>query len=202
MLVLPLCRKDCPDKIPTNLSIKLGEGADGEVFALQGEDDKVIKLSALFNYWDNNLLLDFSRIESVVKYIQSEQLPVYSKVYSFTKLAESQREIWGGKQQDYILYSYVMEKCFPLSEDEKKVFHSIVSHEDLGIEKNFSEPAVKKMLNGMSRGLDFDAERVIFFYRNFRKSPIHHMDLHVRNIMKDGLGNFKLIDFDRSVLEI
>jgi hypothetical protein len=201
MLVLPLCQKDCPDKIPPNLSTKLGEGADGEVFALHGEDNKVIKLSALFDYWDTNLAQEYSRIESVVKYIQSVPLPVYSKVFSFEKLIESQREIWGGKQQNYILYSYVMEKCFSLSEDEKKVFHSIVSHEDLGIEKNYSEPQIKKMLNGMSLGLDFDAERVIFFYRNFRKSPVRHLDLHVRNIMKDGSGNFKLIDFDRTTLE-
>lgn len=202
MLVLPLCQKDCLDKIPINLSDKLGDGADGEVFSLDGEDSKVIKLSVLFEYWDTNLSFEFSRIESVVNYIKDNRPPVFARVYAFTKMAHAQRLIFYGEIQNYIIYSYVMEKCFPLSEDEKKVFHSIISHEDNGIEKNYSEPVIKKMLAGMRRGLDFDEERVIFFYLNLKKSPVQHLDLHVRNIMKDAAGNFKLIDFDRSTLEI
>lgn len=201
MLVLPLCQKDCPDKIPSNLSDKLGDGADGEIFALHGED-KVIKLSVLFDYEDKSLVSEFSRIEAAINCLKYEPTPTYARVYSFDKLIQSSRKLCNNKIQDYILYSYVMEKCFPLSEDERKVFHSIICHEDLGIKKDYTKQTVKKMLAGMSRGLDFDIEKVIFFYENFKKSPVQHLDLHVRNIMKDKSGNFKLIDFDRTTLEI
>lgn len=201
MLVLPFCQKDCPNKIPKNLSDKLGDGADGEIFALYGED-KVIKLSILFDYEGKNLTSEFSRIEAAINFLKYESPCTHAHVYSFEKLAQSSRTIYNNKIQNYILYSYVMERCFPLSEDEKKVFHSIISHEDLGIKKNYTKQAVKKMLNGMSRGLDFDMEKVIFFYDNFKKSPVRHLDLHIRNIMKDKSGNFKLIDFDRTILEI
>ena len=201
MLVLPLCYKNCPNKIPSNLSTKLGDGADGEVFLLNGEDDKVIKLSILVDYWEDYNLI-FSNIENVFRFLMHEQPSTYARVFNFSKLTESFRYLHDGSKQNFILYSYVMEKCFPLSEDEKKVFHSILSHEDLGIEKNYSEERVKEMLSGMARGLDFDEERIIFFYGNFKKVPIHHRDLHVRNIMKDAFGNFKLVDFDRTTLEI
>ena len=58
------------------------------------------------------------------------------------------------------------------------------------------------MLSGLSSGLDFDEEKVIFFVNNFKKSPIIHNDVHVRNIMKDCDGNFKMIDFDRAELKM
>lgn len=199
MLVLPICYKNCPDKIPSNLSTKLGDGADGEVFLLENEEDKVIKLSMLVDYWEDYTAM-FTGIEKVASFLMRTQPDTYARVFNFTKLAESSRQLYDGSQQNFILYSYVMEKCFPISEDERKVFHSIISHEDLGIEKNYSEERVKEMLSGMAVGLDFEPERIIFFYRNFKKVPIYHRDLHVRNIMKDASGNFKLVDFDRTTL--
>ena len=57
------------------------------------------------------------------------------------------------------------------------------------------------MLDGMAQGLDFSAEKVRLFCDNIRKVPAHHLDIHVRNIMKNDLGEFKLIDLDRVVLE-
>ena len=199
MLVLPLCYKNCPDKIPSNLSTKLGDGADGEVFLLEGEDDKVIKLSILVDYWEDYTTM-FSNVENVASFLIHEQPSTYARVFNFSKLVEASRPLYNGSNQKFIIYSYIMEKCFPISEDEKKVFHSIISHEDLGIEKNYSEERVKEMLSGMAVGLDFELERIIFFYRNFKKVPICHRDLHVRNIMKDVSGNFKLVDFDRTTL--
>jgi thiamine kinase-like enzyme len=90
-----------------------------------------------------------------------------------------------------------MEKLNKISEDEKKVFHSIMSHEDQNLHKNFSMSKIKNMLQGLSMGLDFDASKIIIFCENLRSTVIHHNDIHPRNIMKDNFGNFKLIDFDR-----
>jgi len=57
------------------------------------------------------------------------------------------------------------------------------------------------MLQGMSRGLDFDAEKVTLFCNNIRTAPVSHLDIHVRNIMKNDTGDYKLIDLDRIELE-
>jgi serine/threonine protein kinase len=198
MIVLPLCSEHCPEAIPNNLGIKLGDGADGEVFSLL-DTNKVIKFSILCEYY-NNIRDEFNKIQSTINYIQHDHPCAYAYVYEFNKIAEGNRSTTFGIQ-NYILYSYVMEKCFPLSSDESKVFYSILSHEDRGIVKNYTASEVKKILSGLARGLDFDEERVIFFYMNLRESPVKHLDLHTRNIMKDAAGNFKLIDFDRVTLE-
>jgi thiamine kinase-like enzyme len=108
------------------------------------------------------------------------------------------RDAWKNTKQRYVLYYYIMEKLQKITEDEHKVFDSLVSHEDRGKKKNFTPAKVKEMLQGLRKGLDFDAQRVTFFYDNFNKSPVAHLDIHPRNIMKDAAGNFKLIDFDRA----
>jgi thiamine kinase-like enzyme len=94
-----------------------------------------------------------------------------------------------------------MEKLFELTDDEKRIFHSVLSHEDKGETKNYEILKIKKMLEGMSRALDFDEEKVTFFCEELRRAPIIHNDIHIRNIMKDISGNFKMIDFDRCNLE-
>jgi thiamine kinase-like enzyme len=91
-----------------------------------------------------------------------------------------------------------MEKLHPLSEDEIKVFHSLVSHEDQNKIKKYSSLEINKILQGLSIGLDFDLHKVMFFCKNLNKLTIQHSDLHPRNLMKDSDGNFKLIDFDRT----
>ena len=90
-----------------------------------------------------------------------------------------------------------MDKLNKISEDEKKVFHTILCHEDLNKKKNFSNDKILTMLNGMIKGLDFNFEKVIMFYEAQKSSIIKHNDFHVRNIMKDNFGNFKFIDLDR-----
>jgi hypothetical protein len=186
MLVHKLCQKFCPDEIP-ELSTRLGDGADGEVFELTQDPNKVIKLCVSFND-------SINQVERVLHHMINSPAPTHARVYEYVRLGCYRTEIV------YWLYYYTMEKLQKISDDEKKVFHSIISHEDCNAEKNFSLIKVKKMLKGLSKGLDFDAERVIFFYDNCRKTQVAHLDIHVRNIMKDAAGNFKLIDFDRAQL--
>lgn len=206
MLVLSLCRDVCPELIPDNIGEFLGSGSDGQAFELTDDPEKAIKISALFCYLDEDLKDKFNHIQITLDYLKNNKLDTCAKVYEFHNLGMYSQINWInrwsiGEHQEYILYYYIVEKCFKLSEDEEKVFHTIISHEDLGIEKNYSQAQLNKILAGLSVGLDFDAEKVKLFYNNLKCSPLKHLDLHPRNVMKDKLGYFKLVDFDHSRLE-
>lgn len=194
-----LCQDLCPELIPVQISSRLGDGADGEVFEILNSTDKVIKFSILYEY-SNPIDKEFERISNVLDFLQRTHPDTYAQVYENKKLIKSSRKTVSGLQ-DYILYYYIMEKCFKISDDEKKVFHTILSHEDRGIKKNYLDHEVKKILHGLSLGLDFDMKKIFSFYQSFQKVLINHSDIHPRNIMKDKLGNFKLIDFDRGELK-
>jgi len=193
MLVLSLCKKFCPEKLPVLPGVKLGDGADGEIFLIENEPDKVIKLSVLF---DPSSSKNFFTIGSALHRIMIERPSAYVRVFSYDYLGTYHRDCLDGKQE-FILYYYIMEKLEKITEDERKVFHSIMCHEDRGIKKDFSLDELQKILAGLSRGLDFSAEKVTLFYNNVGACDIKHCDLHVRNVLKDINGNFKLIDLDR-----
>lgn len=179
---LELFKQYCPHLIPCNLKDKLGDGSDGEVFSITNELNKVIKLSA--NYLPTS---GKDAIQLLIKY----PADAYARVYSYESCGS-----YSINNEKFTLSITILEKLNKITEDEERVFHSILSHEDRNIEKNFSSVKLKKMLDGLRRGLDFDAERVTLFCSNLRKSPVHHPDIHPRNIMKDESGNFKLVDFD------
>lgn len=201
MLVLNICKKYCPDKLPLNLSNKLGDGADGEVFELH-DSNKVIKLGVLYEQDNANIKKQYSSIVKALEYIKAIAPPEYGRVHEHEYLGEFERPVFGNNtHQKYILYYYIMEKLDKLSDDEKKVFHSILSHEDQNLQKSFNLLKVSSMLDGMSKGLDFNKEKVMSFYEKVMNSSINHNDLHPRNIMKDKNGSYKLIDFDRCTVK-
>lgn len=202
MLVYKLCNELCLLNLIPNLGDKLGDGADGEVFKLIDDTNKVIKLCVLYESGYRNIKIEYENISDSINHIINSNYRTYAKVFSTKYLGQFIRSsAYDSGQQNYILHYYIMEKLYKISEDEKRVFHSIISHEDRGIIKNYPQNLIKEMLIGMKRGLDFDMGRVMFFCDNFRKTFIIHNDVHVRNIMKDAEGNFKLIDFDRISLE-
>jgi len=198
MLVLKMCQQFCPDKIPFVPTTRLGDGADGEIFDIKGQSDKVIKFGVLYETGSININQSFKCIKEVLSYFQANPAATYARVYSFGFMGKFERDIALKKKQPFILYFYTMEKLYKISEDEQKVFHSILSHEDRGINKNYSPIKINEMISGMSKGLDFNSERVTFFCDNFNNTAVSHLDIHIRNIMKDFNGNFKLVDFDRS----
>ena len=201
MLVLKLCQQFCPDKINFSLSNRLGDGADGEVFELQDSPGKVIKFCVLYEYPDTNIKETYAKVVESLSYIKHSQPRAYARVHDYMYLGEYTRPVDYCKSgQKYILYYYTMEKLNKISEDEKKVFHSIICHQDMNVKKNYSISKIKEMLHGMGQALDFDQRRVMLFCENLKSVPLHHQDVHVRNIMKDVEGNFKLIDFDRCEL--
>lgn len=203
MFVLSLCRQFCPDKVPYPVDVRLGDGADGEVFSIVGVPDKVLKLGVFYERHDKGFEKHYKQIQRALDYLIANQPDAYARVYEHGYLGSYARkaEHWRSGEQKFLIYYYTMEKLNKISEDESRIFHSILSHEDRGIEKNFSPEKIHEMLKGMGRGLDFDVEKVTLFCNNIRSASISHLDIHVRNIMKDNVGNFKLIDLDRIELE-
>jgi hypothetical protein len=203
MIVLSLCKRLCPDKIPDNLGEYLGDGADGEVFSVNGDPSRVIKLGIMYERPHHGLLKGYQQIQKVLDFVIDTKPDAFARVYEHGYIGTYSRnvEFLRSKKQDFVIYFYTMEKLEKISDDEKRVFHSILSHEDRGMKKNFSTEKIQEMLEGMAHGLDFSAENVRLFCDNIRKTPAHHLDIHVRNIMKNESGEFKLIDLDRVSLE-
>jgi serine/threonine protein kinase len=151
----------------------INKGVDGSVF--EYKYNKAIKFS-LGN--PSNEVLD---------YIILNKPDTYVSVYEYG--------IHEGK------HFHIMERLTPLSEDENRVFHSILSHEDRNLKKDFDPDILIKILIGLAKGLDFNPHKVTLFCDNYKTVPIIHGDLHPRNIMRDWMGYFKLIDLNRATLK-
>lgn len=184
--------------LPYLLGKKMGDGSDGEVFELLNYSDRVIKLSIIYDDCESNSLSIYqNRILPVLDYLFFEKLSICPQIFEHGYLGE----YYQNPSEKFSLHYCIMERLFSLSEDENKVFHSVVSHEDREIKKDLSTVKIRKMLRGLARGLDFDLEMIILFCDQLRESKIKHQDLHYRNIMKNGIGHFKIVDFDRIILE-
>jgi len=168
---------------------EIGVGADGQVFELP--NNLVIKYSILFDY-DNNLQNNFNSRSNILNSINSS---AFVKIYEFKKVLESSR-LFDNKQQSYIVYYYIMDKLNKISEDESKVFHTLLSHEDSNKVKSYSIKEITNICNDLSKYLDFNTNKVIEFITNYQNSEFIHLDIHPRNIMKSN-EDFKLIDLDR-----
>lgn len=198
MNVLSLIRKD---RLPVQPDQLLGKGVDGEVFSIIDEPTKVIKFIAMVDLPNRKRIDSYNQLLSVCRLIcrmKSHDTPVqsYVQVYDYGYLGMNP-SLEGPR---YLLFFYTMEKLREISEDEKRIFHSILSHEDFGKKKDLSSAKVEELISGMS-ALDFDPKKVRLFCDNIKAAPLSHLDMHTRNIMKDDMGNFKLIDLDRVTLE-
>lgn len=185
MLVYRLCKDICNFE----LGQKLGDGADGEVFEYQNH---IIKFSILFD------TSKYDSIKNSIEYLINKPFPCYVNIFNFNFLKSFKKEF---DDEECLIYSYEMEKLNKITDDEKRVFDFLVSHEDRNIVKNYDSAQCKKILAGHRSALDFDAERIMFFLDALKIAPVKHLDIHTRNIMKDDLGNFKLTDMDRSILD-
>jgi hypothetical protein len=87
-----------------------------------------------------------------------------------------------------------MDKLLDLTRDEREVFDHFA----------FCEESVPEdwMAWQKGTGLEFDIDRVKSFLQAINDCPIKHNDLHDENIMKNRIGEFKLIDIDRCTLTI
>ena len=187
MRKLDSSKKFWQDKLPVQIGDSLGVGADGQCFSIVGDSSKAIKVG----------VSHINRTQEGIDYLISKQPAAYARVYERKYLGMHSCLVYGCLQELHIYY-YIMERLLPITDDERKVFHTILSHEDRDIDykKNYSINEIKKMLEEMRRGLDFDFKKIILFCENIKAAPIEHLDLHPRNILKNIDGHFKLIDFD------
>ena len=174
---------------------EIGSGADGDVYSLKDDPNKVIKYSVHYCWDDCNQNKIIADKQEAIKLIKNNK-HLFATVFDFTFAGKGSRNTVNGKQ-DYLLFTCVMEKLNKITEDEKRVFHSILSHEDNNKIKSYTQQQVESILNGLSLGLDFDQGKVLDFWMKVKLFPVSYTDMHPRNIMKDNFGSFKLIDFDR-----
>jgi hypothetical protein len=192
--VLELAQGLNPELFNFKLGQCLGKGADGEVYDL---GSKVIKFSIMYDhYYDNSIFDQASKQIEYLNFIISSSPKHIVNVYSAELLGSSKRQTTQGFQ-GYVITFHTMEKLEAISEDEKKVFHTILSHEDNNVIKDYRGNKLSDVLKNLEKGLDFSKDKVIELCEDIQDSPIRHNDIHVRNIMKNKLGNFKLIDLDR-----
>lgn len=203
MIVLDLIKKLCPEKLPYKLGKPIGSpGADGECFLLADDPSKVIKLSVIYESFDGSSPRDiyFDQIDPVFRQVISTSPHHCVSVYEYGFLGEYSRDWHGGVRQKFVIHYCIMERLNKLTDDEKRVFHSIISHEDRNAVKDLSPAKVENILAGLATGLDFDASKVMLFIDQLRKSKLIHGDLHPRNIMRRNSGDYALIDLDRSTI--
>jgi len=184
--------------LPFRLGKELGHGLDGQVFKIADtlKPAKVVKLCAIFESEETDLNIDYQQVSQVLDCLLQKNPLAFVRIFSHAKLGEYYRTIYGNQQQKYLLHYYVMERLQAISEDEKKVFHTILSHEDRGIEKTFTITELERTLEGLHSGLDFSMDKMRRFRLNLHAAPIIHNDLHPRNILKNIEGNYKCIDID------
>lgn len=204
-MVLSLCKSLCPEKLPHKLGERIGDGADGECFLLADDPPtKVIKLSVIYDEFDGQSPTDiyFHQVEPILRHIIATSPSHCVRVYEYGFLGEYSRAWHGGILQSFVIHYCVMERLNKLTDDEKRVFHSLISHEDRNAVKDLSPAKVENILAGLSTALDFDAALVRLFLDALRTSSLIHGDLHTRNIMKRDNGDYALIDLDRCTINI
>jgi hypothetical protein len=192
-------RQICFESLPYKFNLLLGKGADGEVYSLHNHPNKVIKICVLYDL-HFSIDEDFNRVQSILNELRCTDIHAYVNIHWWGKIYEGYRYTVNAPQK-YILYYYVMDQLSPISEDEYKLFHSLLSHEDRNLIKDFSVPYVNNLLDALNPYLQFDKNKVIQFYLELKDSKLQQTDLHPRNIMKTKSGNYKIIDIDRCVFK-
>lgn len=172
---------------PTNC---LGEGADGEVFEIQEDLNKVIKFSVMFDFCHDTLDKEYDLLSITLNHILLNYDSTIVKLFAFNKLGTFSSSNQKDKQL-YLLHYSILEKCFPLSEDENKVLKYFFKSNINNIDK------ILETLTIQNQWLDFDLDKMKIFFINRMNSKIRNNDLNSLNIMKDSFGNFKSIDLDR-----
>ena len=132
--------------------------------------------------------------------MKNNNISHFVKVHDYNTLIEGTRK-FAGKDQKYTVYWCLMDKLNDLSVDESKMMYTLLSHEFNNKVKNFTLEEASKILDDLSKGLEFEKDKVLEFYHSYMTGKIIQTDLHSGNIMKDNGGNFKLIDLDRLTIK-
>lgn len=196
MKAYSLVKDFCPEKNTIEPGTLLGDGFHGEVFEITSDPNKVVKYSCVSDAMvgDQSLQSFFENLSDVLDFQKRNDYACFVQVFDFGLLHSGKRVSYRNRKESFILYYMVMEKLFPLTSDEKKLFKTICD----AYEQH--SPSIKKIVNEQADWLSFDKEKVFSFLNQFDNSPIVQNDFQRRNIMKDREGNYKIIDFDYSEL--
>jgi hypothetical protein len=163
-------------------------GADGSAYF---SENFVIKFVDLFDS-KNKVLNIYSKNKRIIYKIIDDKPKHYVETFDFKFVKD-----FTDNKNYHIIYYYVMERLNKISEDESKLFHTIMSHEDSNKIKRISDQKTIRTIKSLNLYLDFDYNKIIDFIKNIENYKIKHLDVHPRNIMKDNDGNFKFIDLER-----
>lgn len=180
------------DSSEFNIEKEIGSGVEGKVF--ETLNNKVIKFSVVYAQ-EEHLDERYYNISFILNHLKNNNISPYLKIHDFGFIGKF-KNTFANFTENFSIHYYVTDKLNRISEDERKLFHVVLCHEDLNKKKNFSNYQIKKMLSEMHGWLDFDIDRAITFIDDIRDSQVIHNDIHVRNIMKDDFGKFYLIDYD------
>lgn len=180
-------------EVPFPLGEEIGNGVDGQVFLQKGDEEFVIKLSAIIGTSTNVVLEEFDRRCAVIDNMR--HFYYSTPIANYFTIPFERCYLWQGNysSSSRLIYYARMERLLALSADEERVFHTLLSHEDANKKKQYD----LMTLNELSNWYSFDQERANTFCKAVFFGRYQHNDLHIRNIMKDADGNYKLIDFDR-----
>lgn len=190
----PLQRlKELHVRLPFVLGDELGSGIDGQVFEKKSDNNNVIKISCVVadEYWDS--------IHHLLFQLKDKKYWHFAKVHEFGPLLTFDQvdDDLDLPSKEFTIHYLEMEKLLPLTEDEQKVFHTLLSHEDANKQKVYTRERLISLAEELSSGLSFDRNKALAFCFAIMNCPIRHKDLHQRNIMKNVAGGFRLVDFDR-----
>lgn len=172
------------------LGKRLGDGADGEVFELISDSKKVIKFSIIYDLgYESNLVTKYNEIKKKLSFVKENgtRCQHLCSIYNFGLLLHKSRKTSCGAQE-FLIHFYEMEKLIKCSDEEEKVFYTIISN---------AYRSIEDFLDSLSKWIDFDRQKVLTFVNANSNSVILHNDIHLSNIMKNENGDFKLIDLDR-----
>src|ERR1700722_20210678 len=105
-------------ELPFALGPEIGSGVDGQVFEKMGELDRVIKISMTHQS-------GYVQIDNTLAHMQ--HLWHFAKLYSYGPIFTYHD---GEAVVTKTIFYVEIEKLFPLTEDERKLFHTLLSHED------------------------------------------------------------------------
>lgn len=196
-------------ELPFKLGDVCGSGVDGQVFEVIESYEEygypikrnsVIKLSALLGYDTSSR---YKRIAAHLDFLQRNRTPHFAAVFQFGLLCEyhlPEMTSFATSNQPKAysaIYFVEMEKLLPLSSEEEKLFHTLLSHEDANKQKDFSPEGLSKRIDELADWFVFEKKDVLSFCLAATSGQIRHKDLHPRNVMKDRSNQFKLVDLDR-----
>lgn len=186
------------DPLPFKIGEYIGQGNQGQVYHSLDKSDRVIKLSIIYDKFDGKTVEEvFQKTAATYKYIVDNPNPILSNIFEFGKLYKGIQEIFEW-QQEYLIFYSIMEKLIPLNENEQKVFKTICSAYNKELK---TYRPIEEIITELKEWIDFDKDKIIAFYNQLPSLDIKHKDFEPRNIMKDNLGNYKIIDFDLAVIK-